>query len=195
MSETRTGDIVDLLSQDHEEAKRLLGKITAAPGAREDLFWELVPELVRHEVAEEVVVYPTIRSDAPDGDAEVRPRLKEQQQAEEMLSSMEKLDPPATSSPSCSASSTMTSSSMPGGGAKHLPAPAGARARGHPRRARDTVREGQGQRADAPHPTPRTRLPATQFWVPSPRSRTRSRDAAKGSDDQRDKRKEQSDAE
>jgi hemerythrin superfamily protein len=94
MAETRTGDIVDLLSQDHEEAKQLLNQITsAAPDARNDLFWELVPALVRHEVAEEVVVYPTIRSEAPDGDAEVEPRLKEQQQAEEMLSSMEELDP------------------------------------------------------------------------------------------------------
>jgi hemerythrin superfamily protein len=94
MAETRTGDIVDLLSQDHQEAKQLLNQITsAAPDARNDLFWELMPALVRHEVAEEIVVYPTIRSEAPDGDAEVEPRLKEQQQAEEMLSSMEKLDP------------------------------------------------------------------------------------------------------
>ncbi len=94
MTETRTADIIDMLSQDHEDAKHLLEKITAAaPGARKDLFWELVPALVRHEVAEEVVVYPTIRSEAPDGEAEVGPRLKEQQQAEEMLASMEKLDP------------------------------------------------------------------------------------------------------
>ena len=94
MAQTHTGDIVDLLSRDHEEAKQLLDTITnAAPDARNDLFWELVPALVKHEVAEEVVVYPTIRSEAPDGDAEVEPRLKEQQQAEEMLSSMEKLDP------------------------------------------------------------------------------------------------------
>lgn len=94
MTETRTGDIVDLLTQDHEEAKRLLGKITSAsPAQRNDLFWELVPALVTHEVAEELVVYPTIRSEAPDGDREVEPRLKEQQKAEEMLASMEKLDP------------------------------------------------------------------------------------------------------
>ena len=94
MTGTQTGDIVDLLSQDHENAKRLLSQVTNAPAdARSDLFWELVPALVRHEVAEEVVVYPTIRKESPDGDAEVEPRLKEQQQAEEMLSSMEKLDP------------------------------------------------------------------------------------------------------
>lgn len=87
-------DIVELLAQDHQTAKRLPNQITTAqPSVREELFWELVPELVRHEVAEELVVYPTIRSDAPDGDAEVEPRLKEQQKAEQMLSAMEKLDP------------------------------------------------------------------------------------------------------
>jgi hemerythrin superfamily protein len=94
MTNNQAGDIVELLLQDHEEAKRMLDTTNAAaPSERAGLFWELVPELVRHEVAEEVVVYPTIRSDAPDGDAEVEPRLKEQQEAEKMLSSMEKLDP------------------------------------------------------------------------------------------------------
>ncbi|HWD54097.1 MAG TPA: hemerythrin domain-containing protein [Acidimicrobiales bacterium] len=94
MTDIRTVDIVDLLSRDHQEAKQLLEQITGAPAsAREDLFWELVPELVRHEVAEEVVVYPTIRAKAPDGDAEVEPRLKEQREAEAMLADLEKLDP------------------------------------------------------------------------------------------------------
>lgn len=94
MTETRTGAIVDLLSRDHEAAKRLLEEVTNAPAAaRGSLFWELVPELVRHEVAEEVVVYPAIRSEAPDGETEVAPRLKEQRAAEELLSSMEKIDP------------------------------------------------------------------------------------------------------
>lgn len=94
MTETRTGDIVELLTRDHEQAKNLLEQITSAsPSERAELFWVLVPDLVRHEVAEEVIVYPTIRSDAPDGDAEVEPRLKEQQKAEKMLSTMEKLDP------------------------------------------------------------------------------------------------------
>lgn len=94
MSETTTTkDIVELLLEDHETAKALLTKISAAaPEQREALFWELVPELVRHEVAEEVVVYPTIRSEAPDGEREVEPRLHEQQEAEELLDQMEGLD-------------------------------------------------------------------------------------------------------
>jgi hemerythrin superfamily protein len=47
---------------------------------------------VQHEVAEEVVVYPAIRSDAPDGDAAVTPRLGEQSEVEKKLAKMEKLD-------------------------------------------------------------------------------------------------------
>ncbi len=94
MTETRTSDIVNLLSQTTRKRSNCLKRsLSAPPGARKDLFWELVAALVRHEVAEEVVVYPTIRSEAPDGEAEVEPRLKEQQQAQEMLASMEDLDP------------------------------------------------------------------------------------------------------
>lgn len=94
---TTTKDIVDLLLDDHKEAKQLLEKISsAAPDEREPLFWDLVPALVQHEVAEEVVVYPTVRSDAPDGEREVQPRLKEQAEAEELLADMEKLDRTST---------------------------------------------------------------------------------------------------
>ena len=90
---TTTKDIVDLLLEDHAEARRLLDQIcSAASHEREDLFWALVPALVQHEVAEEVVIYPTIRSEAPDGEHEVEPRLKEQSEAEGLLAEMEKLD-------------------------------------------------------------------------------------------------------
>ena len=33
----------------------------ATPDARSDLFWEFIDVLVRHEVAEEVVVFPVVR--------------------------------------------------------------------------------------------------------------------------------------
>jgi hemerythrin superfamily protein len=93
MAETRTSDIVELLLEDHDEAKALLREITsAAPDSRGELFVKLVPELVRHEVAEEIVVYPTIRAEAPDGKDEVAPRLEEQAEAEELLADMERDD-------------------------------------------------------------------------------------------------------
>jgi hemerythrin superfamily protein len=94
MTEVASTDIVQLLKSDHEKVKQMFSKINSA-GAdeRESLFWQLVSELVRHEVAEEVVMYPTIRSEAPDGEAEVEPRLEEQAEAEEKLATMEKEDP------------------------------------------------------------------------------------------------------
>jgi hypothetical protein len=36
---------------------------SAAPGERAALFWKLTDDLVRHEVAEVVVVYPPIRTE------------------------------------------------------------------------------------------------------------------------------------
>lgn len=94
MTVTSPGKVVDLLQEDHEQVKALFGALMSVPpDGREDLFCHLVSELVRHEVAEEVVVYPAIRSDAPDGSAEVKPRLREQSEAEEKLAKMEKLDP------------------------------------------------------------------------------------------------------
>ncbi len=93
MTEMAAGKIVDLLQEDHKQVKSMFANLVGAePSVRDELFCELVSELVRHEVAEEVVVYPTIRSDAPDGDAEVAPRLAEQSEAEEKLARMEKLD-------------------------------------------------------------------------------------------------------
>ena len=63
------------------------------PERRADTFCELVTELVRHEVAEEVVVFPAVRADAPDGAVMVEPRLREQAGAERMLAAMEALKP------------------------------------------------------------------------------------------------------
>ena len=94
MTISSRGRVVDLLQRDHEHVKALLDQLTSSPPeGRHDLFSQLVVELVRHEVAEEVVVYPAIRSDVPDGSAEVKPRLREQSEAEEKLAKMEKLDP------------------------------------------------------------------------------------------------------
>jgi hemerythrin superfamily protein len=94
MTSTHADKVVDLLQQDHEAVKDLFGQLASAkPTERRDLFCHLVSDLVGHEVAEEVVVYPAIRSDAPDGEVEVKPRLKEQAEAEEQLAVMEKLDP------------------------------------------------------------------------------------------------------
>jgi hemerythrin superfamily protein len=85
-------DVVELLLVDHEAAKTLFGRFDdVAPIQRAEYFCEVVTELVRHEVAEEQVVYPIIRR-APGGDKEADTRIAEQSSAEELLADMEKLD-------------------------------------------------------------------------------------------------------
>ncbi len=93
MTTTSTKDIIELIDQDHNAAKALLKKFEGlSPDERDPYFCEVVSELVQHEVAEQQVVYPVIRREAPDGDNEVAPRLKEEAKAEEELAKMEKLD-------------------------------------------------------------------------------------------------------
>lgn len=94
MTTTSTTDILVLLDRDHRAVEQQFSTLDkASPDEREDLFCQLVHDLVGHEVAEEIVVYPAIRKDAPNGDAEAEPRIEEQSAAEEKLKGMEKLDP------------------------------------------------------------------------------------------------------
>ena len=84
--------LVHLLLEDHRSAERRLDEFSKAlPEARPELFWKLTDELVRHEVAEEVVVYPRLR-ELPGGAKLAEPRIAEQSEAEQQLARMEKLD-------------------------------------------------------------------------------------------------------
>jgi hemerythrin superfamily protein len=88
-----TTDVIELLRSDHEEAKALLGRFDeVAPAERASYFYEVLSELVRHEVAEEHVVYPIIRHATPGGEQEATVRISEQTDIEEHLAAMEKLD-------------------------------------------------------------------------------------------------------
>lgn len=85
-------DVIRLLEEDHELVQCRLEALSAsAASGRAELFWKLTNDLVRHEVAEEVVVYPALR-DVPGGDAIADARIAEQSEAEEKLARMEKLD-------------------------------------------------------------------------------------------------------
>jgi len=55
-------DIITLLVQDHHTVEQTFDEITdAGVEQRGELFWRLTEQLVRHEVAEEIVLYPEIR--------------------------------------------------------------------------------------------------------------------------------------
>jgi iron-sulfur cluster repair protein YtfE (RIC family) len=88
-----TDDVISLLAQDHEAIKERFSELGhAEPNLREQLFWELSEQLVRHEVGEEAVVYPALRHQ-PGGDAIAEARLSEESEAEQLLARLEKLDP------------------------------------------------------------------------------------------------------
>jgi len=82
--------VVPLLLADHEEAKSLLQRFEeAAASKRDEAFCELTYALVRHEVAEEEVVYPAVRRYVDGGDDLADMRIAEQSKAEELLAEME----------------------------------------------------------------------------------------------------------
>ncbi len=87
-------DIVGVLQTDHNEVRALFARLETTPvDQRGDLFSEIVSELARHETAEEMIVYPTLRDAAPRGDQVAEARLTEEQEAEELMAAMEDMDP------------------------------------------------------------------------------------------------------
>lgn len=86
-------DLVSVITQDHNAVRQRLSEFdSASPGSREELFWKLTDQLVRHEVAEQVVVYPALR-ELPGGGEVADVRIAEEEKAEKLLASMEHLDP------------------------------------------------------------------------------------------------------
>lgn len=89
----QTKGVVGLLLADHQKAESLLSRIEATPlDGLEGYFCELREELVRHEVAEEMVVYPAFREHVPGGDAIAESCIREQSEAEATLAGLEKQD-------------------------------------------------------------------------------------------------------
>ncbi len=82
-------DIVDVLRRDHEQAERLLRLFKSGAGTRADWFDNLRETLVRHEVAEELVVYPAVRHVGDPPVDVVEERLSEQAAAVVLLSELE----------------------------------------------------------------------------------------------------------
>lgn len=88
-----TKSIVQLVKQDHEQVKQLFDRLDTEPDQDlGDLFCELRETVVRHEVAEELTLYPALREDVPGADAIADARIREQSEAEEKLAELEKMD-------------------------------------------------------------------------------------------------------
>lgn len=85
-----TQDIGTLVRRDHQKVEVLFGSLETTSDANlVDYFCELREQLVRHEVAEEIVVYPAFRHNVPSGDGIANERMAEQAAAERLLARLD----------------------------------------------------------------------------------------------------------
>jgi hemerythrin-like domain-containing protein len=91
-------DVIEILEHDHREVEQMFSELEGLRGAstddaksrRKDLTDRVTIELVRHSVAEEVLVYPMVEDKVSAEEAEHARR--EHAEAEETLHRLEKLD-------------------------------------------------------------------------------------------------------
>jgi hemerythrin-like domain-containing protein len=91
-------DVIEVLEQDHREVEQMFAELESLRGAssegaqsrRKDLTDQVTIELVRHSVAEEVLVYPQVEEKV--GAEEAEHAREEHAEAEETLHRLEKLD-------------------------------------------------------------------------------------------------------
>jgi hemerythrin-like domain-containing protein len=91
-------DVIEILEQDHREVEAMFTELESLRGAstaeaksrRKAVAEQVTIELVRHSVAEEVLVYPVVEKQVSAEEAEHA--RKEHAEAEETLQRLEKLD-------------------------------------------------------------------------------------------------------
>jgi len=91
-------DVIEILEQDHREVEEMFAELESLRGAsteeaqerRKAVTEQVTIELVRHSVAEEVLVYPKVENQVSA--EEVEHARKEHAEAEETLQRLEKLD-------------------------------------------------------------------------------------------------------
>ena len=96
MSDQR--DVIEVLEHDHREVEEMFAELESLRGAatdeakarRKDVADQVTIELVRHSVAEEVLVYPKVEKQVSSDEAEHA--REEHAEAEETLQRLEKLD-------------------------------------------------------------------------------------------------------
>ncbi|GGK05460.1 hemerythrin [Pilimelia anulata] len=89
-------DLIDVLLSDHHDAEVLFRRIEspeASPAEQRDLMDVAIAGLVRHAVAEEEYLYPTVREVLDDGDAIADRELADHAEAEQLMKTLEALDP------------------------------------------------------------------------------------------------------
>jgi len=83
-------DVVDVLVAQHEQVKELMARTAAAEGyEKQQLFAELVDLLKTHELGEQRVVHPVIRSSTEAGAATANARLGEEHRADQLIAEVQ----------------------------------------------------------------------------------------------------------
>jgi hemerythrin superfamily protein len=87
-------DVIDVLTADHREVEELTREILAATDSdrRRDSAEQMIAELVRHAVAEEMFVYPAIRDHLPNGEQAVEHDIEEHKELESLMKEIERAD-------------------------------------------------------------------------------------------------------
>jgi hemerythrin superfamily protein len=83
------GDVVTVLERQHADVRDMFASLRAEPDA--ESFAAVVRLLTAHETAEELVVYPVVRADVPDGAALADARLAEERAAKQQLAELESI--------------------------------------------------------------------------------------------------------
>ena len=90
---TNANDVVTFLEDQHRQLNALFEKVLSLRGDdRANAFYSLRRMLAVHETAEEEIVHPAARRALPDGAAVVDARLREEKEAKQALTELEKLD-------------------------------------------------------------------------------------------------------
>lgn len=86
-------DVVTFLREQHEQIKAGFQRVQMTLGSERDTaFYALRRLLAVHETAEEEIVHPAARRALPDGDIVVDARLREENEAKQLLAELEGLD-------------------------------------------------------------------------------------------------------
>lgn len=89
-------DAITILIEDHREAEQVFQELERPQGDpqhRRDLTDHVIAELVRHSVAEEQYLYPTVRKVLPDGDQLADREIGEHAEAERTMKDLDGMEP------------------------------------------------------------------------------------------------------
>jgi len=85
------GDVIGILYEQHAQVQDLFERVEqSSGGARQEAFDKLIALLIAHETAEQAVLRPVSRETA--GDDVVQARLDEEEEANQVIAELKKLD-------------------------------------------------------------------------------------------------------